>query len=43
MRNMLVQHYPGVGIEKVHHVIQNDLGDVQDFCAAITEFLKGKK
>lgn len=40
MRNVLVHHYPGVNTGKVHHVIQNELGDVQDFCARVAEFLE---
>ena len=32
MRNIIVHHYPGVNLRIVYDVIQNDLGDIVDFC-----------
>lgn len=42
MRNILVHHYPSVNVKKVHQVIQNDLGGIEDFCAEIAKLLEGE-
>ena len=34
MRNTIVHHYPGVNLQIVYDVIQHNLGDIVDFCAA---------
>ncbi len=39
MRNVIVHHYPGVNLRIVYDVIQNDLGDIVDFCAEIVNYL----
>ncbi len=39
MRNVIVHHYPGVNLYTVYSVIQNDLGDIVDFCAEIVNYL----
>ena len=39
MRNVIVHPYPGVNLRIVYDVIQNDLGDIVDFCAEIASYL----
>ena len=39
MRNAIVHHYPGVNLRTVYDVIQNDLGDIVDFCAEIANYV----
>lgn len=39
MRNIILHHYPGVNLRTVYDVIQNDLGDIVDFCAEIVGYL----
>ena len=39
MRNVIVHHYPRVNLRTVYDVIQNDLGDIVDFCAEIANHL----
>ena len=39
MRNIIVHHYPRVNLRIVYDVIQNDLGDIVDFCAEIANYL----
>ena len=39
MRNVIVHHYPSVNLRTVYDVIQNDLGDIVDFCAEIVNYL----
>ena len=39
MRNIIVHHYPSVNLRIVYDVIQNDLGDIVDFCAEIANYL----
>ena len=39
MRNIIVHHYPGVNLHTIYDVIQNDLGDIVDFCAEIVNYL----
>ena len=39
MRNIIVHHYPGVNLRIVYDVIQNNLGDIVDFCAEIANYL----
>ena len=39
MRNIIVHHYPGVNLRIVYDVIQNNLGDVVDFCAEIANYV----
>ena len=39
MRNVIVHHYPSVNLRTVYDVIQNDLGDIVDFCAKIANYL----
>ena len=39
MRNVIVHHYPRVNLRTVYDVIQNDLGDIVDFCAEIVNYL----
>ena len=39
MRNIIVHHYPRVNMRIVYDVIQNDLGDIVDFCAEIANYL----
>ena len=39
LRNIIVHHYPRVNLRIVYDVIQNDLGDIVDFCAEIANYL----
>lgn len=39
MRNVIVHHYPSVNLRTIYDVIQNDLGDIVDFCAEIVNYL----
>ena len=39
MRNIIVHHYPSVNLHTIYDVIQNDLGDIVDFCAEIVNYL----
>ena len=39
MRNIIVHHYPRVNLNTVYEVIQNNLGDIVDFCAEIANYL----
>lgn len=39
MRNIIVHHYPGVNLHTIYDVIQNNLGDIVDFCAEIANYL----
>ncbi len=39
MRNIIVHHYPRINLRTVYDVIQNDLGDIVDFCAEIANYL----
>ena len=38
MRNIIVHHYPSVNLHTIYDVIQNDLGDIVDFCAEIVNY-----
>ncbi len=38
LRNIIVHHYPRVNLRIVYDVIQNDLGDIVDFCAEIANY-----
>lgn len=39
MRNIIVHHYPRINLRTVYDVIQNDLGDIVDYCAEIVNYL----
>ena len=39
MRNIIVHHYPGVNVRTIYDVIQNNLGDIVDFCAEIANYI----
>ncbi len=39
MRNIIVHHYPRINLRTVYDVIQNDLGNIVDFCAEIANYL----
>ena len=39
MRNIIVHHYPRINLRIVYDVIQNDLGDIVDYCAEIVNYL----
>ena len=39
LRNVIVHHYPSVNLRIVYDVIQNNLGDIVDFCAEIVNYL----
>ena len=39
MRNVIVHHYPSVNLRTVYDVIQDDLGDIVDYCAEIVNYL----
>ena len=39
LRNVIVHHYPSVNLRIVYDVIQNNLGDIVDFCAEIANYL----
>ena len=39
MRNIIVHHYPSINLRIVYDVIQNDLGDIVDYCAEIVNYL----
>ena len=41
MRNIIVHGYLEVVPGPVYHAIQNDLGDIEDFCRAIKQYLEG--
>lgn len=42
MRNIIIHGYLEVALEPVYHAIQNDLGDIEDFCGAIKRYLEEK-
>lgn len=43
LRNIIVHGYLEVGLERVFDAIQNQLGDIEEFCAAIKEKINEQK